>query len=162
MATTETGLRSDALVEAMARADVEAISPLLAPDIVLHSPILSTPFRGRAAVAPLLAVVGEVVEDQVYTRKLVDGDTEILFSHGRVGDVELDAIVQARFDDAGLSRETTVMFRPLRAIAAFIDATGPKLAKSPGRARLLRAGGPGMRGFAALTDRLAERSIRMH
>ena len=49
-ATESPELRSVALRDAMrSRADAAAIAPLLAPDVVLNSPILSTPFEGRDA-----------------------------------------------------------------------------------------------------------------
>jgi hypothetical protein len=50
----------------------------------------------------------------------------------------LEGVDLVRYDDAGLVKEVTVFMRPLRGIAAFADATGPKLADSAGKRVLLR------------------------
>src|SRR5256885_1744232 len=129
------------------RDDAAALAGILARDVVLHSPILATPFEGRDAVAHLLSVVNGAVEDMRYTNEMTDGTAEALMFRDRIGGQEIQGTLLIEFDDDGLIRTIDVFLRPLRAIAAFMSATGPQLAKSPARAR--RGGlpaGPGGRG----------------
>jgi hypothetical protein len=159
--TTGTATRSAGLRDAMLQsAHAEAIAPLLAPGVVLHSPILTTAFEGREMVAHLLSVVNDTVAIDHCTHQLTDGSAEMLVFDDRIGGHPLQATILIEFDDDGRARQIDVFFRPLRAMAAFIAATGPQLAKSPGAARLMRALGPGMPLMAAGVDGLARRAVR--
>lgn len=161
MSTVGGELRGDALRGAMMRgAGAAEIAPLLAEDAVLHSPILSTAFEGRRAVADLLSVANDTIHINRCTHKLTDGSAEAFVYDNRIGDVPLQTTILLEFDDAGLIRDVSVFFRPMRALAAFIRESGPALAKSPGAARLMRALGPGVPVMAASVDAVARRSLR--
>jgi hypothetical protein len=162
MAATGEELRSSELRDAMLRGDdPAALSPILAPSVVLHSPILSTPFEGRDAVAHLLSTVNGVVEDIRYTHQMTDGAKEALMFDSRIRGQELQATLLIEFDDEGLISDIDVFFRPLRAIAAFASAVGPLLAKSPGGARLMRVLSPMLPAMAASADFTSRRTIRL-
>ena len=118
-------------------------------------------FEGRETVSNLLAIVHEVIPDMEYTRHVADGDVEILVTRGTIGRQAIDNVVIYGFGEDDLIRDVTVLFRPLRAIAAFANAAGPKLAKSRTRARLLRAGSPALTLIAATTDVMSRRNVRM-
>lgn len=132
----------------------------LSPDVVLHSPVLSTPFVGREAVSNLLIVVSETLEDLHDRHKMSDGEADVLIVSSRVRGVDLETVALSRYDDAGLVREITIFFRPLRAAMAFVAAASPLLATSRGRARLLRATSPSLRAMAAMVDAVTRRTLR--
>src|SRR5256885_12575182 len=143
------------------RDDAAALAGILAPDVVLHSPILATPFEGRDAVADLLSVVNDAVEGMQYTNEMTDGRADALMFRDRVGGEDLQGTLLIAFDDDGLVRSIDVFFRPLRAIAAFMSATGPRLAKSPARARLVRLLSPVFPATVAGVDASARRNLRL-
>ena len=60
------------LLEAIAAGDREALTELLADDVVFHSPVQT--YRGRDQTVLLLATVGSVIEEVEATRDL-DGVT---------------------------------------------------------------------------------------
>ncbi len=154
-------MRSAAFRHAWEAQDSAAMEAALTPNVVLHSPILSTPFEGRDAVSELMAVVQEVVQDSHYTHQLADDEADVLIARGRIGTQELQNVVLLQFGQDGLIRDITVFFRPMAASAAFASAAGPRLAKSPARARLLRAGSPLLPAVVAVTDRVALRNVRL-
>jgi hypothetical protein len=65
--------------------DVYTWGQELAPDVVLYSPILTTPFRGREAAIELFGVLFEKLGALEITDELVDGDTHAFFWHVQVG-----------------------------------------------------------------------------
>ena len=161
-ATESPELRSVALRDAMrSRADATAIAPLLAPDVVLHSPILETPFEGRDVVANLLSVVNDVVDDMRYTHQMTDGQAEALMFRDRIRGEDLQGTLLVEFDDDGLIRTIDVFFRPLRAMAAFMSVASAPLALSPGRGRALRALSSVLPAVAAGVDGVARRNLRL-
>jgi hypothetical protein len=162
MTPPEREFRSSALRDAMVRRDdAAALAGILAADVVLHSPILATPFEGRDAVAHLLSVVNDAVEDMRYTNQMADGSAEALMFRDRIGGQEIQGTLLIEFDDAGLIRTIDVFLRPLRAIAAFMSATGPGLARTPARARLVRLMSPVFPAAVAGVDAMARRNLRL-
>jgi hypothetical protein len=160
MTVSEGVSRSGRLRETMVARDRQALEEMLARDVVLHSPILSSAFTGRDAVAELLLVVHASIDDYRAVREIEDGDIEVAFMSGRVEGEALEAVVVTEFDE-NLASEIRVFFRPLRASAAFMNKAGPALATNPRRARFLRAVSPSLRGMAAATDLMAKRFIRL-
>ncbi len=106
--------------------DLEAVSALLAPDVVFHSPVTHHPFIGRETVSALLTLVSQTFEDFRYTDELeMDGGHALIF-RARVGDRDLEGIDLLRFDDEGLIADFTVMIRPLSGLIPFAQAMGEK------------------------------------
>jgi hypothetical protein len=161
MSATQETFRGEALGEAIRTGDRAVIEASLSPDVVLHSPILSTPFEGRDAVTELLAVVSDVLEGLRYEHKMSDGDADVLVAASRVRGVDLESVALYRYDDAGLVREITIFFRPFRATAAFSAVASSPLATSRPRAGLLRAAAPSLRAMAAMVDALSRRTLRL-
>jgi hypothetical protein len=134
-AATPTPLRT-----AMEARDHAAVLKAFAPDVVLHSPIFDKDFQGIDEIGDLFAVLIEVLEPLKYLNEL-PGDPHILHFRGEIDGTELEGIDLLRFDDQGLIREMTVLFRPFTGIAAFLSATGPKLGRrrgGGGRAAVMR------------------------
>lgn len=108
--------------------DLEAVSSLLAPDVVFRSPVAFRPFTGRAAVTEVLGNVMEVFEDFAYTDELAgDGTHALVFSAGVAGKA-VEGLDHLRFDADGLIAEFTVMVRPLSGVIALAEAMGPRVA----------------------------------
>jgi hypothetical protein len=105
--------------------------------------------------------VNGAVEDMRYTNEMTDGTAEALMFRDRIGGQEIQGTLLIEFDDDGLIRTIDVFLRPLRAIAAFMSATGPQLAKSPARARLVRLLSPVFPAAVAGVDASARRNLRL-
>jgi hypothetical protein len=145
------------LREAMVARDIGLLERSLADDVVLRSPIFSVPFEGKPDAVRLFAALYEVLGEMTY---LVDepGDPAVFVWRTDVKGEPLEGVDLVTYDEDGLVKEVTVFMRPLRGIAAFADATGPKLADSAGKRVLLRAAAAPpslmMRALAGLGPRM--------
>jgi ketosteroid isomerase-like protein len=112
--------------------DTDAALALLAEDVVFRSPVVFAPYRGRAAVAPILHAVARVFEDFRYVREIgsPDGADHVLVFRARVGNRELEGSDFLHAGDDGLIDELTVMVRPLSAALALAEAMKARLAGS--------------------------------
>ena len=113
--------------EAIEAKDVDALSPLLAANVVFRSPAVYRPYQGRDAVVALLRIVAEVFEDFRYASEWRDGATTILFFETRVGDRELQGVDILEHDAEGLVERFTVMIRPLSGLQALAAAVASRL-----------------------------------
>ena len=111
--------------------DLDALSALLAEDVVFNSPVAFHQYTGRATVTELLRNVMEVFTDFHYVDELVgDGSHALIFSAG-VGGRTVLGLDHLRFDADGLVSEFTVMVRPLSGVIALAEAMGPRVAHLP-------------------------------
>jgi len=113
--------------EAIEAKDLEALSPLLAPDVVFRSPAVYRPYDGRETVVALLRIVADVFEDFRYSSEWRDGGTTILFFEARVGDRELQGVDILEHDADGLVERFTVMVRPLSGLQALAAAVAARV-----------------------------------
>ena len=155
MAVADNPLRA-----AMEARDLALLDPALSPNVVLRSPVISTPFSGRDELLDLFAVLFEALGPLTYETD-IPGDPHVFTWKTEIGGEPLEGVDLVRYDEAGLIREITVFMRPLRGIAAFLDATGPALARrrgGAGRAALMRVLGPPpslvMKSVAGLAPRI--------
>ena len=114
--------------EAVEKMDIEAVSSLLARDVVFHSPVTFHPFVGREDVTRLLELVSQTFEDFRYTDELSVDGAEALVFRASVGERELEGIDLLRFDEHGLISDFTVFLRPLSGLVPFAQAMGEKVA----------------------------------
>ena len=114
--------------DAVERSDLEAISSLLAEDVVFHSPVTFHPFVGRENVSRVLELVSQTFENFRYTDELTVEGAEALVFRASVGDRELEGIDLLRFDDDGLIRDFTVFVRPMSGLVPLAEAMGQKVA----------------------------------
>ena len=147
--------------EPMLARDAEALKATLAEDVVLNSPIIDVPFRGADEVGDLYEALVHAFDEFDYGLELPTGDGLIFSWTASVRGTRAEGVDIVRLDDAGRVAELTVFMRPLAGIAAFIDATGPRLGQirgGRGRGAVMRLlGAPGsaaMRATAALAPRL--------
>jgi SnoaL-like protein len=115
---------------AVAAGDIDAALALLAEDVVFHSPVVHTPYRGRDAVAPILHAVSQVFEDFRYTGEVgaPDATSHVLVFRTRVGDREIEGIDLLHTGADGLVDELTVMVRPLSGALALAEVMRAQLA----------------------------------
>ena len=141
--------------------DHDALVRAVAPDVVLYSPVIEVPFQGRDEVGDLLGVVLETLEALEYVAEVPGDDVHVLNFKATIGGTPVEGVDLLRFNDAGEVREITVLMRPFPGIAAFLKASGAKLARlRGGRAKGLATAAGGapltalMRASAASTPRL--------
>lgn len=113
--------------------DAEALSSLLADDIVFHAPLYLKPRKGKAAVTAVLATAISVFEDFTYHRELTHGDNWCLEFSATVDGLSLKGIDLIRFDAEGKMVDFEVYIRPANALAAF----GAKMAEAMERGGVL-------------------------
>jgi len=103
--------------------DMDAAIALLCDQVVFHSPIVFTPYRGRAAVGVILRAVVEVFQDFRYVREIgaPDGVDHALVFRARVGEFEIEGCDFLHLDEAGRIDELTVMVRPIKAALALAE-----------------------------------------
>ena len=143
--------------QALAGRDHDGLVPLLADDVVFHSPVITDPgFEGRDAVAALLAMVLDSIFIDEYTHELGDEHTRILVGDGRVLDKPIKVTTMLELNGGGKIREIWVMVRPLTGVVAIAEAIGSRLAdrQGPGRGPAVRVLSMPLAGLAVVTDRI--------
>jgi SnoaL-like domain len=114
------------------------LADLLHDDVVLYSPVVFTPQRGKEIVATYLsaakatfAAVGfEAATGPSfrYVKLVATGDTVVLEFETEMGDKYVNGVDIIRVDEAGRIVEFRVMVRPLQALHAVHELTGAELA----------------------------------
>jgi hypothetical protein len=142
--------------------DLHAWGEALAADVVLHSPVFTSPFRGHDEAIELFGVLFDSLGAIDITDELAAGDSHVFFWRSEVGGRELEGVDLLRSNPQGKIAEITVMIRPLVGIAAFAGAVGPPLAgkRGAGRAALLRVLTPPLKAMLALVDIVASRLVQ--
>lgn len=111
--------------------DLDAMSAVLAPDVVFSSPVAFAPFRGREVVAEVLGNVLEVFDDFKYIDDLTGEGSHALIFSAKVGGRDVQGLDHLRVDGVGQITEFTVMVRPLSGAIALAEAMGPRVAHLP-------------------------------
>ncbi|WP_110180882.1 nuclear transport factor 2 family protein [Nocardioides solisilvae] len=130
---TDTARAFRAAVEAR---DPEAMTALLAEDVVFRSPVAHKPYPGRAITASILTEVVDVFSDFVYVTE-IGGDgarDHALVFEARVGDKQLTGCDFLHLDDDGLIDEFMVMVRPLSGAQALADEMASRFDRIVARA----------------------------
>jgi hypothetical protein len=119
----------DALRAAGEAGDAEAVADLLAPDVILHSPMSATKvFSGREAVTALHRDIFASLDDLVTSPTLVRSDTGAFSFQARVRSVRLEAMNHVRVDEAGQIVNYTVFVRPLPGLVTLFATLPPRVA----------------------------------
>ena len=118
-------MKSDAFRAAVEAEDPDALTRVLAEDVVFRSPVVFKAYEGRSLVSTILVEGAmNVFEDFRYTDQLEDGDVAALIFKARVGDREVDGLDLLRFDGDGMVSELMVMVRPMSGLNALAEAMG--------------------------------------
>lgn len=104
--------------------DPEAMSALLAENVVFTSPVAFKPYHGKPMTAAILRGVLRVFEGFRYIREIDDagGRDHALVFEATVNGVTVQGCDFLRFNDRGLIEEFTVMVRPLSGANALSEA----------------------------------------
>jgi hypothetical protein len=108
--------------------DLDAAMAALSPEIEFRSPILGLPFVGKEEVGDLFSVVFEVLGPLTYEAE-IQGDPHVLVFRTDVKGEELHGVDLLHLDEQGLVRQMMVFLRPFPGIAAFLQATAPKIGR---------------------------------
>jgi hypothetical protein len=101
-------------------------APPLAADVRFRSPFAD--YAGRERIAALLAVMPDVFDALEVERELRGDDGEVaVLLHGRVGEEDVDVIVDERRDSDGAVADMMIMTRPLSGTKAVIARMGALL-----------------------------------
>lgn len=104
----------EAFVDCMHRgADRDALSGILAEDVMLYGPLGDDPVTGREAVLDAIRTIGTVATDLTYN-EILSGETHHA-AHFRlqIEDTVVDGMDYIRLDAAGRIAEVTIWWRPL-------------------------------------------------
>jgi ketosteroid isomerase-like protein len=97
-----------AFLDAIGRKDLDAMLACMTDDVVLKTPLAAEPFKGKAAIRPVVQALLGVV-DQFDFIEMMEGPEHVSqFFHVTVGDTKLDGMDFWRVDEAGLIKEMTL------------------------------------------------------
>ena len=118
-----------AFIEAMTRKDLESMLLHMSEAVVLRTPLVAEPIRGKAAIRSVVSALLGVV-DRFDFREIMQGPEHVSsFFKVTVGPNELDGMDYWRLNDRGLIEEMTVLWRPLPtavAVQQMLVHGGPK------------------------------------
>jgi SnoaL-like domain len=118
-------MKSDAFRFAVEAEDPDALTEVLADDVVFRSPVVFRPYEGKSLVSIILTEGAmKVFDDFRYVEQLEDEDAAALVFSARVGDRDVDGLDLLRFDGDGKVRELIVMARPMSGLNALAEAMG--------------------------------------
>jgi hypothetical protein len=144
--------------------DVDTWAQALSLDVVMYSPILTKPFRGREAAIELFGVLFDELGEIRITDELTadDGETHAFFWNVQIGAKSIEGVDLLRRDERGEISEIRVLIRPLADIAVFAGAIGPALAakRAPIRGPVARLMILPLRAILALADTISARLIQ--
>jgi ketosteroid isomerase-like protein len=111
-----------------------ALTAILHPDAVFHSPVVHTPQKGRAIVTAYLSAAGQTLGNDSfqYLREVVDGDTAVLEFQTEMDGIMVNGIDMITFDDEGKITDFKVMVRPLKAVNKVWDMMAAQLERAKG------------------------------
>jgi hypothetical protein len=112
------------LLTAIAERDRDALTDMLAEDVVFHSPVQT--YRGRDQVIHLLLTIGGILEAIEVTRPA----GRSTFFATQVEEHPMDGVIDVDKDGDGRITEITLMLRPLAALQAAVARMARALADS--------------------------------
>lgn len=112
--------------QAVEARDTDAMTALLADDVVFTSPVVYKPYPGKAITAAILRGVLRVFTDFRYVREIGDpnGRDHALIFEAKVDGKTVNGCDFIHTDDEGLIDDFMVMVRPLSGAQALAEAMG--------------------------------------
>ncbi|WP_420141016.1 nuclear transport factor 2 family protein [Sphingomonas sp.] len=114
-------------LEAMHEGDVVRASEHLSETVELNSPILPTPFTGRASVSAVLGALLSTIDAFEPKMMMREGADVIAVLAIRFEDHVIDAFDHVRLGEDGRIETMTIAWRPLPAVVAVQQRLVPKL-----------------------------------
>jgi hypothetical protein len=141
--------------------DLDAWIDALDPDVELHSPLITSPFRGREPATELYAVLLDALDDFEVAEEFSAGNSYACFWQANAGGRRIEGADLIRSNSQGKIAEVRVLVRPLVSLAAFASCIGPPLAAKQGRLRavLVRLFNLPLKVILTLTDVVAPRLV---
>lgn len=118
-----------ALREAVEARDLHAIEALLADDVVFRSPVVHTPYQGKAVTMHILRHVIEVFENFRYVTEAGASDSadSVLVFEAEVDGLQITGCDILHVDQDGHIDDFMVMVRPLSGLNALAAAMSARL-----------------------------------
>jgi SnoaL-like domain len=105
----------ESFVDSMHGADKNALSGILAEDVVMYGPLGDEPVTGREAVLEAMRNVGEVATDLTYKEVLSGVTHHAAYFRLQIKDTVVNGMDYIRLDADGKIAEVTIWWRPLPA-----------------------------------------------
>jgi SnoaL-like domain len=98
--------------------NTKGIPAILADDVVLHSPIVHTPVRGKQIVTLYLMAAFHTFANEhfTYVRELSNDSTAILEFTTEIDGIFVNGVDMISWNEDGLITDFKVMVRPLKAV----------------------------------------------
>jgi nucleoside-diphosphate-sugar epimerase len=109
--------------------DAAALAPLLADDIVFHTPAAGHPVVGKDQVLSVLDMLSKIVEELAYVSEYTNNEGVVLLSTGRIGGKRADAIQVVTLNEDDLITQFQDFVRPLSALTALSAAAAEYMAR---------------------------------
>jgi hypothetical protein len=141
--------------------ELDAWVQALAPEIVLHSPLVRAPFTGRSTARELYGVLFETIGEFEITAELRDGEDHAFFWRASLAGRAIEGTDLIRHGQDGQIAEITVLVRPLVSLAVFASTIGPPLAarRSSMRGAIVRLLTMPLKGMLTIADVVSSRLI---
>lgn len=112
--------------------DAAGVEPLLAEDVVFHSPLVDTPQVGKAVTQQYLAAAFEVFSQGAfrYVREVVGERDAVLELVAEIDGVVVNGVDMIRWNGEGKIVDFKVMLRPLKALRVMQQKMGALLQAS--------------------------------
>ena len=94
------------------------LDPLLADDVVFHSPVVHTPQRGKAITSLYLGAAFSVLANDAfsYVREVVGEQDAVLEFTTEIDGIMINGVDMLHWNEAGQITNFKVMVRPLKAV----------------------------------------------
>jgi hypothetical protein len=103
----------ESFVDSMHGADKDALSGILAEDVVMYGPLGDEPVTGREAVLEAMRNVGEVATDLTYKEVLSGVTHHAAYFRLQIEGTVVNGMDYIRLDADGKIAEVTIWWRPL-------------------------------------------------
>lgn len=123
------GFKPTPLIDLLTMSDTAAIAAHLSDGVRFRSPYAD--YHGRATVAHLLALIGQVLSDVAPTRRVLDGNHTLTVLEAGVGKDRVQGVLYEEHDNAGRLLDAMLLLRPYRGLRAAMNAMAELLKASP-------------------------------
>ncbi|MEP2735269.1 MAG: nuclear transport factor 2 family protein [Erythrobacter sp.] len=113
---------------------IDALTEILHPDAVFHSPVVHTPQKGRPIVTAYLSAASQTLGNDSfqYLREIVGGNHAVLEFQTEMEGIQVNGIDMLTFDDDGKITDFKVMVRPLQAVNKVWEMMQAQLERAKG------------------------------
>jgi hypothetical protein len=110
--------------------DEQALTEVLADDVLFHSPFLWKPKEGKDTVMLYLSSAAHVLQDFTYHRQFAGDNAVVLEFSARVGTLNVKGVDIIQFNAEGQITDFEVMVRPANGLQALGSAMAQQLAST--------------------------------